>query len=95
MREIYSKAWTPTIWLGDVAEGSDGAVVLIKTLADTHTTRDQVNILTQALHRDPELVGEGCWRSLYQLATRRYWSRLWILQEAALGRKNTPVLCGQ
>lgn len=40
MRQIYSKAWTPIIWLGDVAEGSDGAMALIKTLADTYTMRD-------------------------------------------------------
>lgn len=54
-----------------------------------------MNTLTQALHRDPELFGKSRWMSLHQLATRRYWSRLWILQEAVLGRKNTPILCGQ
>lgn len=95
MQHIYSKPWTPIIWLGGVAEGSDGAMALIKTLADTYTMRGPVNTLTQALHRDPELFGKGRWMSLHQLATRRYWSRLWILQEAALSRKNTPVLCGR
>ncbi|KAI9772823.1 MAG: hypothetical protein M1840_008705 [Geoglossum simile] len=95
MHDIYNKAWTPIIWLGGEEEDSDNAMALVKVLASSYTMRDQVNALTEALHRDPKLFGEGSWRSLHQLAIRRYWSRMWILQEAAMGRKNTPVLCGR
>jgi hypothetical protein len=95
MREIYTKAWTPIIWLGNEEEESDNAMELIKLLAETYKTRDQVIALTQALNQEPELFGVGRWRALHQLATRRYFSRMWILQEAAQGRKNTPVLCGK
>jgi hypothetical protein len=95
MHDIYRKAWTPLIWLGNEEESSDGAMTLIKLLAHTFTMNDQVNALTQALHRDPSQFGEGNWRALHQLINRRYWSRMWILQEAAMGRKDTPVLCGQ
>jgi hypothetical protein len=95
MHDIYRKAWTPLIWLGNEEENSDGAMTLIKLLAHTFTMNDQVNALTQALHRDPSQFGEGNWRALHQLINRRYWSRMWILQEAAMGRKDTPVLCGQ
>lgn len=95
MRLVYSKAWTPILWLGDTEEDSDGAMELIRLLAETYNMRDQANALTQALDRDPRLFGVGRWRSLHQLATRRYWSRLWILQEAAMGRDDMPVLCGR
>ncbi|KAI9866606.1 MAG: hypothetical protein M1813_001158 [Trichoglossum hirsutum] len=95
MHDIYCKAWTPIVWLGDEEEDSDNAMALVKVLADSYTMRDQVNALTEALHRNPKLFGEGSWRALHQLAIRRYWSRIWILQEAAMGRKNTPVLCGR
>jgi hypothetical protein len=95
MREIYTKAWTPIIWLGNEDEESDNAMELVKLVAETYKTRDQVIALTQALNQEPELFGVGRWRALHQLATRRYFSRMWILQEAAQGRKDTPVLCGK
>ena len=95
MREIYTKAWTPIIWLGSEDEESSNAMELIKILAESYTTRDQVIALTQALNQEPELFGVGRWRALHQMATRKYFGRMWILQEVAQGRKNTPVLCGK
>ena len=96
MREIYSKAWTPIVWLGASADGSDEAMSLIRLLSDTGARRrtEYINELTHALYRNPKLFGDGRWRALHQLAIRRYWSRIWIIQEAAMGRNNTPVLCG-
>lgn len=82
MNEIYRKAWTPIIWLGSEMEGSDEAMALTSVLAHTFTGSDQVNALTQALHRNPEQFGVGVWRAIHQLINRRYWSRMWILQEA-------------
>ena len=94
MREIYTKAWTPIIWLGEQVEGSHGALDLIETLARDYSSRDGVIQLTDILHRNPDHFGKGCWRAFNEVACRRYWRRLWILQEAALGRSTTPVLCG-
>ena len=95
MNEIYRKAWTPIIWLGNEMEGSDDAMALAKLLSRTYTGDDQVNALTQDLHRDPGKFGVGRWKAIHQLINRRYWSRMWILQEAAMGRRDTPVLCGK
>ena len=94
MREIYTKAWTPIIWLGEQTEGSDGALDLILTLSNHYSSRDGVSKLTNTLHRNAEHFGQGCWGALNEILCRRYWRRLWILQEAALGRSTTPVLCG-
>ncbi|MCJ1243494.1 hypothetical protein MMC30_000691 [Trapelia coarctata] len=94
MREVYTKAWTPIIWLGEETEGSDVALDLIITLASEYTSRDGVNRLTKTLHQNPQHFGRGRWRALNDVVCRRYWRRLWILQEVVLGRNSTPVLCG-
>lgn len=94
MREIYTKAWTPIIWLGEETEGSNYALDLIVTLASEYTSRDGVNQLTKTLHQNPQHFGRGRWRAFNDLVCRRYWRRLWILQEVTLGRNSTPVLCG-
>ena len=94
MREIYTKAWTPLIWLGESDAGSEGALELVLTLAREYASRDGVEQLTRALHQNSRHFGEGRWRALNDVVCRRYWRRLWVLQEAALGRDTMPVLCG-
>jgi hypothetical protein len=94
MREIYTKAWTPIIWLGEQEGSSDEALDLITTLAGEYSSPDGVSRLTDALHRNAQHFGKGVWRALYELICRPYWRRLWIFQEAALGRSTTPILCG-
>ena len=95
MRELYTRAWTPLIWLGEQVEGSNEALDLMQTLASEFSTPDAVNRLTKVLHQNPDHFGKGRWRALNEIVCRRYWRRLWILQEAALGRSTTPVLCGE
>ena len=95
MREIYMKAWTPIIWLGEGAEGSKSGLDLLTTLALEYTSRDGINRLTRTLHQNPHHFGKGAWRALNDVVCCQYWRRLWIMQEATLGRDSTPVLCGQ
>ena len=95
MREIYTKAWTPIIWLGEGAEGSKTGLNLLITLALEYASRDGINRLTRALHQNPEHFGRGAWRALNDIVCCQYWRRLWIMQEATLGRDSTPVLCGE
>ena len=94
MRDIYTKAWTPVIWIGEQEEGSEDALNLIITLAKDYSSREGVTQLTKDLHQSADRFGKGSWRALNQIVCRPYWRRLWILQEAALGRSTTPVLCG-
>ncbi|KAL9024164.1 MAG: hypothetical protein Q9196_006719 [Gyalolechia fulgens] len=95
MREIYTRAWTPIIWLGKQEKGSDDALDLLVSIANEYSSRDGVNRLTSTLHRNAQHFGVGRWRALNEIICRRYWRRLWILQEVALGRYTTPVLCGE
>ncbi|MCJ1456850.1 hypothetical protein MMC28_007216 [Mycoblastus sanguinarius] len=95
MREIYTNAWTPIIWLGEGVEDYETGLNLLITLALEYTSRDGINRLTRALHQNPELFGKGVWRALNDIVCCQYWRRLWIMQEATLGRDSTPVLCGE
>ena len=92
---IYSKAWTPIIWLGPSEDDSDAVIDLIRHISSTYTKNDQVNALTSVLRQDSKAFGEGRWRAMHQFLLRRYWRRVWILQEASIGRDNMPVLCGK
>ena len=94
MRDIYTKAWTSVIWIGEREEGSDDALNLITTLAKDYSSRDGVIQLTSDLHQYANRFGKGSWRALNHIVCRPYWRRLWILQEAALGLSTMPVLCG-
>jgi hypothetical protein len=94
MKYIYSRSWTPLVWLGGERDESDKAMNLIRILSRDYTGHDDANKLTDSLHKNPTLFGEGYWRALHQIATRPYWRRAWVMQEAAMGRKSTPILCG-
>ena len=37
---------------------------------------------------------QDVYQALYHFFNRQYWQRLWIIQEIASGRQDTPVLCG-
>ena len=95
MRKIYSRAWTPLIWLGTAVDDSEAAIDLIKTLSTMYPMRSAITHLTMTLKQNPKAFGEGSWRALYQFIIRRYWRRAWILQEASLGRSDMPMLCGE
>ncbi|KAI9147596.1 Heterokaryon incompatibility protein [Paramyrothecium foliicola] len=96
MFTIYNKAWTPLIWLGLASDASDEALSLVRILADqSYQGVEYVAELTHALRENPKLFGQGVWRAFYHLALRRYWGRIWVVQEASMGRQQTPVLCGE
>ncbi|OJD30264.1 heterokaryon incompatibility protein [Diplodia corticola] len=107
MRAIYASAREVIAWLGPATAGSDIAMTAIEWLsarAETgcgldagfyHSTRavDMRPLFVKwARHVSP--MRREVYRALYDLFARPYWRRLWILQEAALAGKVSPVLCG-
>lgn len=94
MRTIYKSARTVVIWLGESKDDSDLAMRLIKTLARS-CEDGSVLSLGRKLRNDANYLGTGAWRALGQLMNRSYWSRVWILQEIAMGNTESPLLCGQ
>lgn len=94
MRGIYTQSWTTMAFLGPVAGDSDKALGLLKTLA-AHENNGKLEELRDSLQINPAyLGGDGQWLALEALLQRRYWSRLWIVQEAALAPSNMLMFFG-
>lgn len=86
MPDIYSMATEVIAWLGEAAGGSDRAMEILDDIKGKsgneldHYRRCRSNL------EDME--------ALTSLLERRYWNRLWILQELRLA-KQTSLWCGQ
>jgi hypothetical protein len=85
MKEIYGSSWTVVAWLGKKTDNSDAGIQLLR---DTVTFQDagRERELETRLQDDPKFLGSTCWMSLHQLVNRKYWERLWIIQEMVMGR---------
>jgi len=81
MANIYKAASQTWVWLGEAADNSGLAMGFLKQFEATQL---------KSLETDPD--GEP-WKSLRLLLRRRWWSRLWVLQEAMLSKEVT-VCCG-
>ena len=109
MGDIYSKAEQVLAWLGPAYDDSDKAMDLFPKLVDRlqALTRDHEKKMTGKGNRAirigetiimrviltlPELERNNR-RALHKLFQRSLFSRVWTLQELALG-KNTVIVCG-
>ena len=93
MRSIYQAARDVVIWLGPEESGDATAINLLRAMA-TSVAEGTEEALELSLRRDPDQFGAGSWRALGQLLNKRYWNRLWIIQEIVMGGAKSPVLCG-
>ncbi|KAM0421462.1 hypothetical protein ACHAPT_010817 [Fusarium lateritium] len=94
MRDIYAGSWTTMTFLGPATNDSSKALGLLKTLAAHEANKSTVQ-LRDALQDNPAyLGGHGEWLALQAFLQRPYWSRLWIVQEAALAPSNMPMFAG-
>ncbi|KAL1610779.1 hypothetical protein SLS60_002450 [Paraconiothyrium brasiliense] len=94
MREIYTRAWTPLVWLGAASDGSEQVMDVLGAIAADEGIQDGVNALEKFVARRPEVFQRGIWRATYDFVARVYWTRVWVLQELSLGKANMPILYG-
>lgn len=81
-------------FLGAAADQSDKALALLKTLAVCEVNKT-TSKLRDILQDNPAyLGGRGDWLALQTFLQRGYWSRLWVVQEAALAPSNMPMFVG-
>lgn len=108
MGDIYSKAKRVLAWLGPAYEDSDKAMDLFPKLVDrlaltrhhekkkmeseNHEKGFKDTILVQTVKNLPEMERNSR-RALHKLFRRSLFSRVWTLQEMALG-KDTVIVCG-
>ncbi|KAK4455333.1 heterokaryon incompatibility protein-domain-containing protein [Podospora aff. communis PSN243] len=83
MRHIYSDAERVVAWLGPAADGSDMLLKHLQGIAEALNTDDHAAIY--AAHSNASKPQEIA-RSFRAFCKRQYWTRLWVIQEYAVGK---------
>lgn len=91
MAQIYSKATKTYIWLGQEAAESGRAFELLKHLGSN--ARDFLSS-PEKLDEYLRTKGRAGIKAVVKLLCRRWFSRMWVLQEACLSHKPV-ILCGE
>lgn len=94
MGDIYRRAFRVFSWLGEGNEDTDWAIPLLNIGFPSWN-----NDFSTALEENPILAHPTQMRRMYgtlvfDLGSREYWHRLWILQEVMLARLTPIILCG-
>lgn len=90
MRHIYNEAQLVVAWLGPTANGSDLLLKHIERMGDAVWADDERSIV--AAHQNEEgrkLIA----RAFRHFCERKYWQRLWVIQEFTVGNK-LCIACG-
>ncbi|KAK0625804.1 heterokaryon incompatibility protein-domain-containing protein [Immersiella caudata] len=90
MRNIYSEAAVVVVWLGPAADGSDTLLKHIQSVVHARRTNNHGAIFLA--HYNTQRLLEIT-RSFRTLCERECWTRLWVMQEYAMG-KNLRIACG-
>ncbi|KAF2191187.1 HET-domain-containing protein [Zopfia rhizophila CBS 207.26] len=93
MKRIYETAKSIVVYLGCELENFDTLQNLMNQLGRASQTGKSTLEFINPWHRGLDAFQKAA-RSIYDLLSRPYWQRLWIIQELAMGDDNTRVLCG-
>ena len=95
MREIYGKAHSVTVWLGEEAEASALAMDAkrVQTMYAQLVGLPFYGSHTDYLRNGLPGSGDPMWRAVGRLCDRNWFYRTWVVQEVALARR-IEVLCG-
>ncbi|KAK4455385.1 heterokaryon incompatibility protein-domain-containing protein [Podospora aff. communis PSN243] len=106
MRDIYRLAARVVVWLGpsDDAEASDLAMETLRRLGRRVLMGGQWLLPSPDSSRLPdfdfqhatcgEAVSDAMWQSVFRLAGRSWFDRVWTIQEVQLANKHCLVQCG-
>lgn len=83
MRSVYELAARVIIWLGEAEYNSDSAMDLVEKIGNTGV--DQF---------EADEKNSKPWDALADLFRRRWWSRVWVIQEATISKVDPVVGCG-
>ncbi|KAH8692512.1 heterokaryon incompatibility protein-domain-containing protein [Phaeosphaeriaceae sp. PMI808] len=92
MRQIYTLARRVIVWPGPEAENSDKAIDFLCSIYAEGCGKQE----TSSVKLEKLVLGldRTVWESIQQFFLRRYFRRLWILQELATGARNALVIRG-
>lgn len=106
MRDIYQSAWQVAIWLGPADRHTKLAFSALHWLAreskqpkpfdgfyrESFSLDLRPLIVIWPIYSTP--MRKEVYTALFNLFTRPYWRRMWVVQEIVMGNRNTPVICG-
>ncbi|KAK5626328.1 hypothetical protein RRF57_002043 [Xylaria bambusicola] len=102
MGDIYSQASQVIVWLGPGSDSADRAVDVLKHIGSEVELLDRGGLSsspgkTAFYHRADLQMGftDDQWKSVQQLVTRPWFSRVWVAQEALLGGSRVIVQSGR
>ena len=82
MQAIYSRAGITIVWLGESSADSDNAMDFIRAI---WLMRQEVDYKTAERRLQPERFSSN-WEAVENLFVRRWWTRIWTVQEFVLAR---------
>ena len=89
MPTVYGEAERVCVWLGDASDESDMAIDFMKDIVKDLWKIDE---MCKPKLQDGRETGP-CWKALFSLIMRPWFSRRWIVQEIALA-KDGIIYCG-
>ena len=84
MRDIFASATKTIVWLGEKSGNSDVAMEFIGSLRQR----------TLGQSDDNSKIEQTCCQAVVDLMQRKWWTRIWVIQEALMSRRVT-VQCGE
>lgn len=96
MSEIYQRAWSTIVWLGEEADNSSDAhktLVAVKDALQYHFAEEAPSTEDFARLNLPPPESQA-WHDLGKFMSRSWFRRLWIIQEAVLSH-NLNLVCGR
>lgn len=87
MKEIYSRARTTVVWLGQEEREDRTAIQTMR-----HLCRDPY---VESPLRIPQDLLLDAWPARVAFMRKPYWNRSWIIQELAVNHNSTLILCGR
>ena len=95
MRKIYKSASSIVSWLGEDKNGDGEQSFRMVNAISSAMRLQRVDDMINSTKKVTAPFSKCCWAALAGLMNSPYWSRVWILQEVAMGDQNTALLCGQ
>ena len=84
MSQIYRKAQSVLVWLGEENHNSGSTLCTIRSISTCTDGASRAAYLAERV---------TVWKGLIDLSKRRYWTRIWIVQEITVARR-VELFCG-
>ncbi|KAF4338933.1 heterokaryon incompatibility [Fusarium beomiforme] len=96
MHHIYSEADQVIAWLGNGTEGSDLICRLMRDTGRALRSNDLEGLckLYSGNEEEGSVDLDAAKLAFHEFCQRRYWQRLWVMQEFAVGRR-IAIACGE